>query len=167
MPGQITRRQSVPLVAACLVVAAAVLIHHASGPGFDSNREWIIGTDNSAPYHWLTESGEARGMNADLVAEAARRAGIRLRWQYRSDGPVQALAQHKVDIWPLISVNLGRPGIVFTRPYLRNAYALLSTSPDVAFHPETNLRRLALAGMLLPSQLAAASLPQRRSRPGP
>ena len=137
---------------AILVVAAAAVVHFRQ-PGFDTARVWTIGTDNARPYHYL-ETGpdnEAvpRGMSAEVVQEAARRSGIHLAWRLMPKmAPKTALAERKVDLWPLVTVR--RPPVAnvhVTAPYLRNSFVSFGTDPRFSERTSRPLvRRVALMG---------------------
>ncbi|MGC4051207.1 MAG: ATP-binding protein [Paludibaculum sp.] len=121
----------------------------------------IIGTDNTFPYHYLSRTGEAEGMIADVVKEAARRAGIRLEWRLRPEGPSQALSNRQVQVWPLLSHRPDFwPDLHHTRPYLQNTYVLLTTNPSLATpEAEQRLQAIAMANLPLIKSLAHKMFP--------
>jgi len=116
------------------------------------DRVFVIGTDNAYPYHYLDENGSPHGMVGDVIAEAARRRGIRLQWQVMSSGPGSSLVAKKVDLWPLLARQPRIfPGVHFTRPYLRNSYVQITIAGS-AFQPPggmARVRKLASTGMRL------------------
>jgi hypothetical protein len=139
-----------------VVAGAATLgVATAAVPRFPSSRVWTIGTDNAKPYHYL-ETGpdnEAvpRGMSAEVVQEAARRSGIHLAWRLMlRTSPKAALAEHQVDLWPLVTVR--RPlvaNVHVTAPYLRNSFVSFSTDPRFSERTSRPLvRRVALMGTM-------------------
>ncbi len=76
--------------------------------------------------------GQSHGLGPDLIAEAARRRGIRLEWVYCPDSADDAIRSGKVEMWPLLSVLPDRLSYVhFSRPYFRNFLTLvvLADSP--------------------------------------
>ncbi|QOY91483.1 hybrid sensor histidine kinase/response regulator [Paludibaculum fermentans] len=121
----------------------------------------IIGTDNAFPYHYIGRSGKAEGMIAEVVNEAARRAGIRLDWRLRVEGPTLALGDKKVQVWPLLSYRPDFwPAFHLTRPYLQNTYVLLTRDPELATPAgEQRLRKIALANLPLIKSLAGKEFP--------
>lgn len=99
--------------------------------GVDRSRVWRVGTDNTLPYHAYLADGDGvprpKGIAAELMDVAARRAGIRLKWEVM---PVKNLSEGKVDLWPLISTAYVLPKMRVTRPIVRHAFVNLSRRPD-------------------------------------
>jgi len=122
-------------------------------------QEFSIGTDNAYPYHFFDEQGRISGMSGELVAEAARRSGIRLRWELHKEGPTRALTDKSVDLWPLLSI---QPAIWtqfhFTKPYLRNAYVAVVVDPALG-RPEKQPRRVATVGYPLMLKMTRVAFP--------
>ena len=153
--------------AGCILLLAASACHQ---PG-KGDRVYRIGTDNSFPYHYLDGRGAPNGMTGVLIQEAARRAGVRLVWIVRKEGPYAALAAREVDLWPLLSLRPElRSRIYYTRPYLTNSYVEVATDPDF-FTEEgsARVRRVALVALPLVTELAGRKFPhadlvRRRSR---
>jgi signal transduction histidine kinase/ActR/RegA family two-component response regulator len=99
----------------------------------DAGRVYIIGTDNAYPYHYLNAQGQPEGMAAEVIQEAGRRAGIRLQWVLRMEGPTKSFSAKTVDIWPLLAIRRDLwPHLHFTKPYLRNSYVGLALNSDLA-----------------------------------
>ncbi len=61
-----------------------------------------IGFGDSAPYHFPTPDGSPAGAAYEIVAEAAKRAGVKLKWVYCPEDSETALRAGKVDLWPMI-----------------------------------------------------------------
>src|SRR6476661_2604942 len=57
--------------------------------------------ENSPPIHFVGKDGQATGLAVELVAEAARRRGIRLQWVVTRESSEVALKSKKVDLWPM------------------------------------------------------------------
>jgi signal transduction histidine kinase/CheY-like chemotaxis protein len=140
--------------AAMLGVAMAAVVHFRQ-LRINTTRVWTIGTDNARPYHYLETGPDnqavPRGMSAEVVQEAARRAGIHLAWRLMPrTAPKTALAEGKVDLWPLVTIR--RPPIAnvhVTAPYLRNSFVSLSTDPRFSERSSRALvRRVALMGIM-------------------
>jgi hypothetical protein len=105
------------------------------GCGTHADRVYTIGTDNTFPYHYVDEAGAAHGMVGDVIVEAARRRGIRLKWEVLPSGPGPSFAEKKVELWPLLARQPELfPGVHFSRPYLRNSYVQVSVR-GAAFQP--------------------------------
>jgi len=51
----------------------------------DRNRIYTITYGSDAPFHFRGPEGSPKGLAVDLVAEAARRAAIKLKWIYSGD----------------------------------------------------------------------------------
>ncbi|MBI4892206.1 MAG: response regulator [Acidobacteria bacterium] len=131
-------------------------------PSSTPGRVVRIGTDNTPPYHYLESNGRPRGMVADILQEAARRRGIQLRWELRSEGPVRALSAKAVDLWPLLSTQSTMwPEFHFTRPYMRNSYVLLFRKEEYE-SPEglKRAKRISVIGYPLASKIAARAAPE-------
>lgn len=133
-----------------------------SATGDWQQREWTIGTDNARPYHFLDENGVAQGMAADVLNEAARRAGIRLNWVLRLEGPSKALRAGDVDLWPLLAVEKSVwPDLHFSKPYLRNSFTVLCRNDEFESREGLQrIRRVALIDYPLIRKLAREALPQ-------
>ncbi len=62
----------------------------------------VIGFANSPPYHFPKADGRPSGAAYEVVAEAAKRAQVELKWVYCPEESEAALRNHKVDLWPII-----------------------------------------------------------------
>jgi PAS domain S-box-containing protein len=90
------------------------------------NRIYTIGWMLSPPFQMAGENGNPAGLSVDLVREAARRRGIRLRWVYWHDSSESALRKKVVDLWPLITISPERlKSFHISEPYLESEYCLL------------------------------------------
>ena len=104
---------------------AAIVMLAGCGSRDFLDREYVAGYRHSPPNELTDERGRPFGFTVDLTTEAARRAGIRLRWVHAPEGPDQAFAHHAVDLWPLLVALPERTGhIHFTRPYREGLYAM-------------------------------------------
>ena len=131
------------------------------GGGGWQGREWTIGTDNARPYHFMNADGATGGMIAEIVNEAARRSGIRLKWVVRHEGPASALKAGVVDLWPLLSVQRAMwPWIHFTKPYLRNSFIVVCPRECDSGEGLRGIRRVALVDYPLVRKLLREALPQ-------
>jgi PAS domain S-box-containing protein len=87
--------------------------------------ELRIGVDQAAPYQSWQPGYGAIGFTVDVLNEAARAKGIRLRWVNCPEGPLDALSSGKVDLWPLWATTLGaKLGVYISEPWLNNEYAV-------------------------------------------
>lgn len=95
--------------------------------GLWEDRTYWMGFQDSMPAQWRAADGAPTGVVVDLVGEAARRRGIKLRWRFEKDGPDSALKRGAVDLWPLVSDLPRRRGhIRFTEPYINQKYFLVT-----------------------------------------
>jgi signal transduction histidine kinase/ActR/RegA family two-component response regulator len=126
------------------------------------DRVYIIGTDNTYPYHFVDTRGTPGGMTGSVIQEASRRSGIRLEWSVRPEGPHAALAAGKVDLWPLLSIQAEyQRKYHYTRPYLSNSYIGIAVDPKFATaEGAQHAKRVALVGFPIVTQLAGRTFPQ-------
>ena len=133
------------------------------------DRVYTIGTDNTYPYHFL-ENGVPRGMVGSVIAEAARRRGIRLNWKVLSAGPAPSFDAKQTDLWPLLAHQPQIfPEVHYTRPYLRNSYVQVSVGGG-PFRPPDGLgrvRKVASTGMRMVTLSDASCTRVRRPSRGP
>jgi len=129
--------------------------------GLDTTRVYLIGTDNSFPYHVLRPDGSAEGMTAEVVQEAARRTGIRMQWVIRPQGPFKAITEHSVDLWPLLSISLQSPSQVhLTKPYLTNTYVGVTTDSALATPAGLSaVKRVGVVNYMLATKIAKTIFP--------
>jgi signal transduction histidine kinase/CheY-like chemotaxis protein len=62
-----------------------------------------MGFQHSPPRQFVSLAGEPYGPAIETVREAARRAGLTLEWIIAPGGPDEALANGKVDLWPIVA----------------------------------------------------------------
>ena len=129
------------------------------------DRVYRIGSDNTYPYHFLDKEGNPGGMAGEIVAEAARRAGVQLQWQYQPNGPGQSLRANSVDLWPL---STNRPGLNLdlhvTRPYLTNTYVVVAVNPALATGSGLRkVKRVSFLGQTLVPLLISTEMPQAKA----
>lgn len=91
--------------------------------GAEPPREARIGVDQAAPYQsWVPGHGPM-GFTVDVLSAAARKCGIHLKWLNCPEGPMKALANGKVDMWPLLGVPIAQKmGVYLAKPWLQNEY---------------------------------------------
>ncbi len=148
---------------------AALLVSCAPSVLKPDGRVLIIGTDNTYPYHYLNVQGQPEGMAAEIVGEAARRAGIRLVWKLRREGPSKAFEKKSVDLWPLLSDNaLYKTKFHATAPYLTNSYVALFLDSTLAkAEGMKRVRRVSLVGYPLATRLTRSAFPGAAMVPTP
>jgi PAS domain S-box-containing protein len=114
------------------------------------SREYAIGWQDAPPFQQKAENGSPAGLAVDLVNDAARRRGIRLRWVWTPGSSETALKKGDVDLWPLITITPQRErekAIHISKPYLQHDHSLLV----LARSPYRNLADLASASISYPS----------------
>lgn len=148
------------------MVSATFLLRQRPAP---APAHCIIGTDNAYPYHYLNSDGKPEGMIADVVQEAARRAGIVLEWRLLPAGPTVALSSKQVQVWPLLSTRPDFwPDFHFTKPYIQNTYVLVAVNPEFAApEGEQRIRSIATANLPLVISLTKRNFPAAEVVPKP
>ena len=116
---------------AAIVSAALVVLAIVEGreyrPGAATPRVFRMGFQHSAPRQFVSADGQPYGPAIDTIREAARRAGIALRWVLAPEGPDAAMAARKVDLWPLLANLPRRRGAIYiSRDYVRPSYWLIT-----------------------------------------
>src|SRR5580658_5727176 len=66
-----------------------------------TTRVFRIGYQDLPPHEVVTPAG-ASGPAVEVVAEAARRRGIRLQWVLTPEGPEKSLQSGDLDLWPMV-----------------------------------------------------------------
>jgi PAS domain S-box-containing protein len=90
------------------------------------DRVYVIGWQNSPPFQLKAPDGSPAGLAVDLVRDAARRRGIRLKWVWYPAGPDAALRSQHVDLWPLTTITPERQAVIhISQPYLQHDHDLL------------------------------------------
>ena len=121
-------------------------------------RPLLIGFEPNPPVQIRGADGFS-GIAVETVNEAARRAGIKLRWVETGTSSEEAFARKLVDLWPLMADLPDRRKLVhFTSPWLPSGHALLlradGPSPGPAF-----AGRIAIFKMPLHTRLARQAFP--------
>jgi diguanylate cyclase (GGDEF)-like protein len=87
-----------------------------------------IGVDNSPPFYIFQPDGTVRGLAVDVLSEAARRSGIRIRWVLTTNLPLdEALASRKAQMWPAVAATPERKAKLYlSDPWIESDYVLVS-----------------------------------------
>jgi len=89
------------------------------------NRTYVIGWEPDPPDQIATNTGEPTGFAVELVREAARRRGIRLKWVKHRESSEAALRSKAVDLWPMMTITEERKRFFhMTDPYQENEFGL-------------------------------------------
>src|ERR1051326_6348749 len=129
-----------------------------------------IGFQNSPPYHFPDEQGNATGPAVQLLREAARRQHIDLQWVFSPQGPEKALASGAVDLWPLmVDSSERRKTLYITAPWARTTYALiypqaqhLSNPREVSGKRVAAITKIAINGRIVQQYLPGATVVPER-----
>jgi hypothetical protein len=109
------------LVVALSVTVALLYVSRA----VVENRTYVIGWEVDPPDQVATETDEPTGFAVELVREAARRRGIRLKWVQHPESSEAALRSKAVDLWPMMVITEDRKKILhLTEPYQENEFGL-------------------------------------------
>jgi PAS domain S-box-containing protein len=147
-------------IAVLLVAILAVLIQvrrEHSAP-----RVFVIGWERTPPTQIEGPNGEPIGYTTELIQEAARRRGIRLKWvehRHNADG---ALTNRLVDLWSRLNVTEERKRRYhMTRPYQERSYIFLVRS-DSPYRFVQDLKNIKVAydGIPIGGQLLGERFPQ-------
>jgi ABC-type amino acid transport substrate-binding protein len=109
-----------PTLGAIVIVAlaAGVLLWRSLNHP-DHGRVYRIGYGLDFPYHFQGADGKPAGLAVDMVAEAARRRGIKLEWRTPSTLGMPAIQTGETDLWVLLTIRPERRSMVhLTEPYL-------------------------------------------------
>jgi len=123
-----------------LVTLAAGIAWMAVKPPRVEDRVYRIGFESQPPLHFLGKDGRATGLAVELVAEAARRSGIRLQWQLEPEGSEAALQAKKVDLWPMMTIRPERRKVVYISAPYREFDVCLLVRHDSAYARPEDLR---------------------------
>lgn len=109
----------------------------------------IYSKDNAAPVSFIDNKGVLRGVVADLFSVASLRTGLRFRFETgdTTEDLIAQVKQGKADMLASLTPSEARKGkVLFTRPYLRSAFALTTSTSRNDIHTLADLRgkRLAL-----------------------
>lgn len=139
------------LASITLLVTASYYLRR---PRFDSKRVYRIGVDHAPPYYIIRKGRRVEGFAVDVMEEAARRAGVKIRFVPLNVGdPVEAFDQGLVDLWPGLSRLPGREKFYhFTRSWLINNFCFVSLASRA--HPMEGPPRMAT--LMNPGILALA-----------
>ena len=94
--------------------------------------------------------------------------GFRVNWVDLPEGADEALARHKVDVWPMVAVTEERKKrFHLSEGWLQTFYCLLSRADRQGSNPEAAPRRIALTSAVRTRSLALEQLPdaQRIEKP--
>ncbi len=155
-------RRGKALIAALAASAILVLFGVALATSRGAvERTMTIGFQKSPPYHFPDAEGNASGPAVDVVREAARRKGIKLRWVYSPQGPEKALRSGAVDLWPIVGdVPARRRFLYISAPWSDMTYLLLfRVSAPLERPGDLATQTLAVSNISLDARLARRYFP--------
>lgn len=135
-----------------LILTAVLAWMTAPQPGWDQ-RLYRIGYENAPPLLFQGEDGKPTGLSVDVVAEAARRRGIRLHWVFAPESSVAALKSGKVDLWPALALLPERQGVVYVTDPYRDIEASLLVRDESTFARPQDLRNATVGYRGLPLEV--------------
>ena len=114
------------IVSIILAAAVGFLIWKGAVQWKTEDPVYRIGWSPDPPFQAAGADGRPTGLAIELVREAARRRGIRHEWVRQPGGADAALRDHKVELWPLLTVIPERKSRVhITDPYLETEHCFL------------------------------------------
>ncbi len=134
------------------------------------DRELTIGFAVSPPYAVKTKGGGYEGLSVEVISEAARRRGIRLRWkEFLAPAPDEAILGGQVDLWPMVAITEERKQRYhMTGRWLHTYYCLLSLEHNwIRDAAGAKGRRVSHADAIRTRSLARATLPEAILREKP
>lgn len=100
-------------------------------------REWRIGFQNTRPFVFPGRDGVASGFAREILDEAARRAGLRIRWVYIPQGAHSGFINREIDMYPRSTRTPGTPQAPYiTRSWFDTVYGLAIKGSDGSAPPE-------------------------------
>ena len=127
-----------------------------------------VGVDEAAPYQSWDPVRGAVGFSVEVLNEAARRRGLHLEWINCPEGPQQAFAAGRVDVWPTWSVEAAKDqGLYIAEPWLQNQFAVLWRKQALDPQPSWPGKRISVVHMPRSMFLARQLFPQSQLDPTP
>jgi signal transduction histidine kinase/ActR/RegA family two-component response regulator len=96
-------------------------------------REYRIGYETNPPNIMRGPDGRPSGLGPAVVAEAARRRGIKLKWIYSDRGSEKTLRSGEVDLWPVFTDTPERRRVLhITDPWLEYEMVMVGRPDRIA-----------------------------------
>ncbi len=113
--------------ARALLILSSLLFAQACAVRSWDDRDYRVGVDHAPPYNILAPGQDPRGMAVEILSEAARRKGIRLKFVELSIPVDDAFRQGLVDLWPAATdTPERRQWLHVAEPYLANRLCIVS-----------------------------------------
>lgn len=92
----------------------------------DRSRVYTVGWSVLPPLEIGANNGNPAGLAVELISEAARRRGVKLRWVFDQTGPDAQLRDGTIDLWAIITITGERRKMFhISDPYLATEHCLL------------------------------------------
>jgi diguanylate cyclase (GGDEF)-like protein/PAS domain S-box-containing protein len=156
---KVSRKTTSLLVLAVLALAALVAFYLRYGSGTPELR---VGATQFAPYVMVAKDGGVSGLAVDVVNEAAKRAGITLKYIPMGIDIDAALSSGKIDLFPLLTLTPHRTrNFHASRAWWTNEISLISLdSARVQGTGDSPGKRIAIRGMPIVKILAERIFPR-------
>jgi signal transduction histidine kinase/CheY-like chemotaxis protein len=145
-----------------LVAAGGLWYGHSARSSAELlGRTWRIGFHDTEPFVFRNPDGKPAGFARDVLAEAARNAGIRLQWVYTPQGAMDAFQAGIIELFPRTSsvAGMARPAYV-TDPWFESSFGLLERgAPGSAVPVDLTPSRVATGPTPFVRVFAGKSLP--------
>ena len=120
-----------------LTLGAGLLIWGLVERPWAPSRVYKIGWEDDPPEMLRGSDGQPTGFTIELVAESARRCGIRLQWVQHNESSEAALRGGQVDLWPLMTITPERTRFLhISSPYLESVGSLLVRGQSAFQRPQ-------------------------------
>ena len=162
--GRLFSRLGLLALAASVVIATTAGTMAWKNPTRGGATTVRIGVDHFPPYAILKPDGSFEGIAVDVLNEAARRAGVSVKWVPASAlGADRALATKYVDIWPILADSPERRReIHITKPWIQNDYCILTRKESrIPFASSLAVSNLTGRTVAYPSYRLTTSIAQR------
>ena len=157
-------RRVVPVLASAGLVAAIALAYSTLRTPGIPRRTLRIGFEHTPPLQTRTDTGPA-GIAVETINEAAKRAGISLRWVETGTSSDEAFRLGLVDLWPVMAdLPDRRKHIHFSKPWVNTSHTLVlhenAATPDRSFTGGIALFKLPILARVARQEFPAARLLQ-------
>ncbi len=151
-----------PVVVGLAVAGLAALAVYAATrpPRLDLDRTYRIAFQHSPPRQYLLADGQPAGPIVEMIAEAARRAGVKLQWVHKPGNPDRYLESGQVDLWPLLNYTPERRNIYLTEAYTQNTLWILSLRETGPLNPSALKGQAVAAPSGIAVHVAREQLPE-------
>jgi len=111
-----------------VAVATLAVVYLVVPEPLDRSRTYTIGYQDSPPRQYVKADGRPAGPVVEMITEAARREGLKLRWIQLREDAASAVAAGRIDLYPLVHQMPERENLHLTRPYTQSNIWLLTRS---------------------------------------